>query len=313
MPPLSKTERPPSFATVTLDDVDRGVRHWFDKVVDVHVPDQDGQRQKVKVIWSAGERWVTGKDVRGVRDKDGRLILPLIAVRRTAVDPINGMSALGSNVPRLQISRQVAPKTNLNREQIANRPISARRLRDSAVYEVTTIPFPFVGMARYELVVQTQYMWQMNQIVEKILSQLEFYDVPCFVIMLREAKDVAIKDGIGPSEVKPSDDSEYSDRAPLSSYYVVGYFEGDIADSGNLEEFTDQERIVKMTMTFKVPVYLQLDPEGKRPAAQKELTAAQIRISDESVCFVDDPAELDVIFGPSGASVYEAPGKTRRR
>lgn len=264
------------------------------------------------MIWSAGERWVTGKDVRGVRDKDGRLILPLIAVRRVAVDPVNGMSSLGSNVPRLQISRQIAPKTNLNREQIANRPISSRNLRDSAVYEVTSIPFPFVGVARYELVVQAQYIWQMNQITEKILSQLEFYDVPCFVAQLRQPRNVGLKDGVGESEVKPSEDSEYGDREPLDSYYVVGYLDGDVADSGNLEEFTDQERIVKMTMSFRVPVYLQLDPEGKRPAVQKELTASNIRISDEKVCFVDDPAELDVIFGPSGPSVTERVGKTRR-
>lgn len=297
MPDLKKTERPITYRSVRIEDIDGAIKDWFDLVVDSHVTDEQKKLRKVKVLWAAGERWVTGKDLRGVRDKDGRLILPLIAVRRTGLDPVNGMSALGANVPRLQLSRRVHEKTNLNRNAISQRPIASRKLTDSDVYEITTVPFPFVGVARYELVIQAQYSWQLNEIIEKLLSQLEFFDVPSFVAPLRPARLPGLKTGDGAAEVQPSDDAEYDLREPIDKYYVCGYFDGDFTDDGNTEEFTDQERIIKTTLTFRVPAYLQLDPEGKRPAVQRELTAAKISIGDESVCFVDDPLELDIIFG----------------
>lgn len=307
---LEKKQAPVTFENVRLEDVDRAIRDWFDKTVDSHVLDHEGQRKKVKVIFASGERFVTGRDSRGVRDKDGRLILPIIVLRRTSLDPVNGMLALGANIPKLQISRVVSQRSNILKNAASQRIISQRNLNESTVYEVSTIPFPFTGVARYELIVQAQYVTQMNEILEKILSQLEFFDVPSFVAPLRDSRGGdSIKQGDGSTELIPVEDSQYDQRSVLDKYYVCGYLDGDFGDTGNLDEFTDQERIVKYTSSFKVPVYLLLDPEGKKPASQTELTAARVRVGDEQVCFVDDPLELEVIFGNGSVSVKEI--KTR--
>ena len=139
----------------------------------------------------------------------------------------------------------------------------------------------------------------MNEITEKVMSCLEFFDVPSFVISLEAGeRPTGDKDGQGSTEVIPEDHSSFDRRAPLSDYYFVGYLDGDWSDGGNLDEFTDQERIVEMDFGFHVPVALQLDPEGKRPAVQVERTAFTVRMGDEEVHFVDDPADLDKIFGP---------------
>lgn len=284
------------YKRIGIGDVDRAIRDWFDRVVDAHVVGPNEQRLKVPVVVMAGERWLTGKERRGIRDEHGRLVLPLIGIRRTSIDPVNGLAALGTNVPRLQVSRKLSSKTNELRNLIEDRPLGARRLSETDVYEVTTIPFPFSGIAMYELVIQSQFHLQMNAILEKIFSQLEYYEVPCFVATIRDTRAQALPND-RTTEFVPAEDSPYDDRKPLDDYYVVGYFEPGMNESGNLDEFTDQERIVKYTTSFRVPIYLHLDPEGKMSAIRVERTAFKLGFRDEHVVFVEDPDELDAIFG----------------
>lgn len=292
-------ERPADARQIRIEDVDRAIKRWFDERVDAHVVDQRGTSRKVPVLFAAGERWVSSADERGIRDRDGKLILPVLSLKRMSLDPVNAMSALGTNVPRLQVSKRINDKTSILASNDLSRPISDRRLRSGAVYEIYTIPFPFVGIANYQVVVQSQYMHQLNTIVEKMVAQLEFYDVPSFVVELdRPARPEPLKQGEGSTENLTEDFVPYEMRTPLDKPYVVGYLDGDFGDSGNLEEFTDDERIVEMKFNFKVPITLQLDPEGTRPAVQKELTAFNLELGDEETCFVDDPLELDLIFGP---------------
>jgi hypothetical protein len=74
--------------------------------------------------------------------------------------------------------------------------------------------------------------------------------------------------------------------------------EGDAQDSGNFEEFTDSERIVKYTTEVKVPFAIHSSPENEEPSVKVERTAYKVVLKDENVTFVDDPAVLDKIFGP---------------
>lgn len=284
--------------TIRMEDVDRGVKRWFSHVAEPSVSTVDGGRRKVPVKFSAGERWVASADRQGIRDRNGQLILPVLHISREGFDPTGGQTALGSNVPRLQVARLVSPKTadlaNLDKA----RPISQRRLRDSAVYEIVTVPFPTVGKMSYKVSIQSSTMQQMNEIQEKILSRLEFFDVPSFVISLTgDERQEGISQGEGSTELQAHDDSPYGSRPPLSDYYLVGYLDGDWSDQGNLDEFTDQERIIELSFNFSVPTALMLDPEGTKPAVQVEQTAFGVQMGDEEVHVVDDPSELDKIFG----------------
>lgn len=291
--------RPFTARTIRTEDVDRGVKRWFDKVADPHVEYPDGSRRKVPIKFSSGERWVTSADRQGIRDRNGQLILPVIHISRTVFDPTSGDTALGANVPRLQVARLISQKTSHLANLDLRRPISQRRLRDGAVYEIVTIPFPVNGQMSYKVSIQAQSMQQMNQIQEKILSRIEFFDVPSFVISLSaDERQVGIPDGDGSTELRPEDDAPYDTRPPLSDYYFVGYLDGDWGSEGNLDEFTDQERIIELAFSFYVPVALQLDPDGTRPAVQVEQTAFSVKMGAEEVHVVDDPADLDKIFGP---------------
>ena len=153
MPPR---EVPKTARTIGLVDVDRGVKRWFDRVVDPYVSYPDGSKRKVPVRFSSGERWVAAADRQGIRDKNGQLVLPVIHVHRQSFDPSTTATALGANVPRLQVARLVSEKTTALANLDQRRPISQRRLRDSAVYEIVSVPFPVTGKAEYKVKIQAQ-------------------------------------------------------------------------------------------------------------------------------------------------------------
>lgn len=291
--------RPRVNKVIRLEDIDRGVKSWFENVVDANVQTSQGSRRKVPFLFSSGERWVAAADRRGIRDRDGRLILPVIQVRRTGFGHSNNLSAFGADVPRLQISRLVSEKTSDLKNLDTLRPISARRIRDSAVYDVYSVPLPRHGTATYTIRIQAQYQTHINEILEKIGDRLDFISVPSFVIGLDgyNSRPSGIRTGAGSTEVAHGVRSPYDLRKPLSDYYVVGYMDGDFKDGGNLDEFTDQERILQAEFGFRVPASLMLDPEGTEPAVQVERTAFGIAIGDEEVHVVDDPSDADRIFG----------------
>lgn len=296
--------RPEEYRDIRLEDIDRAILEWFDHTVDAHVDIPDGRRYKVPVTLAVSERWSLNAVP---RDSSDRLILPAISVIRTNLDPTNGMLSLGSNVPRLQISKRVSGKTeNLIRNRLTRDPLLSEGPKP-VVYEVTTIPFPFNGSATYELNIYAQYMGHINSIIERIMMELEFFDVPSFVAPL---SGDGLPRGMGPSpgELRKEEELPYSEREPTDGYYVCGYFDGPFDSDSNIKDFTDQERVLKYVGTFSVPVFLQLNPPDKRESVQVEYTAFKVEFGKEGQHFPDTDEEIELLF--SGKKIGE---KVRRR
>jgi hypothetical protein len=277
---LAKVSHVP-YRNVTIESIDWAINDWFDKTVDVHAPFPNSDRKKVPVVFASGERWVTAREKKGIRDKNGVLILPVISLRRTGIDPRPEMQALGTEEKRIQIARRIHPDTNEIKNLNKNRP-NAFKMKEGAVYEITTIPFPDRSVVRYELQIQAQYIIQMNEILEKIFHQLDIQK--SFVAPLDNEGRQPIKEETGHEEI-------------MSQHYAVGFFENTAASRDNYDEFTDQERIIKWSTDITVPATLQLDPEGQQPSIKVEQTAFKVDFGGEKFCFVDDPEELDKIFG----------------
>lgn len=275
------SEHPP-YVGVTLASIDEAIHRWFDRTVDAHVSDPRGQRKKVVVSMAAGERWVTAREKRGMRDKNGVLILPLISIRRSAIEPDQSASALGTETGNIQISKKISPKSSQHMNLNAARAPGKGYATKPTIYEVTTIPFPDRSVVTYEVQVQSQYIVQMNSILEKIFHQLDVGK--SFVAPLQN-------DGR-----QPPSGTELEERKPLSGEYVVGFFESTVSDGGNFEEFTDQERIVRFTTQIRVPTVLRLDPEGTKPVIQTQLTSFVMNFGEENVRFFDDEDDADDVF-----------------
>ena len=271
------------YSSVTIETIDQAIKDWFDKTVDAHVQSQAGGSKKVPVILASGERWITSRTKKGLRDKNGVLILPIISVRRTGIEPDVTMQALGTETATLQISKKIDPITNDYKNALAKRIGGLKTSHARAVYQVTTIPFPDRSVMSYELVVQAQYAQHMNSILEKMFHELDLNK--SFVAPLDNYNR------------HPQIGVQFDQRTKTDFAYVVGFMDSALNDGGNLEEFTDQERIVKYSTNIRVPTVLTLDPEGEKPSVQTETTAFSLSFGHEDVRFVDDPAELDKIFG----------------
>jgi hypothetical protein len=278
------SEQETSFIPLTIRSVDQAVKDWFDKTVVASVVAADGQRALVPTVFSQGERWTIGR-ARGIlRDDNGVLMLPVMAVRRVSVTPDTTMLALGVQTDNIQVSRRIDPKTADLQSLERTKPASQRLPNEPVVYEVHTIPFPDRVVVDYQLVIQTQYIGQMNDILQKLWRMMDIQR--SFVMPI-------LNDGR-----KPPRATGYRDPKPLSSPYLVGFFEDTYSDNGNFEEFTEQERVIKYTTSFSVPAALSTSPDGTEPLVRVERTAYKVAIPEENVRWVDDPAELDKIFGP---------------
>lgn len=269
------------YTLITLDTIDTAIYDWFDTTAAPTVMDANGEPKKVTVNFASGERWVHGKDRRGIRDKNNRLILPVISVRRTGIDKQASMSALGTETPNIKISRRVSDAARTVQNAVDTRPLSTRQLGDRVVYEVATIPFPDFSIINYELVIQTSFISHMNEILQKIFHKFDLQNTFVAPIEERHLEQAGI-----PFEL----------RKPLKNYYFVGYFEGDVGSNDNFEEFTDQERIVKYTARFKVPSYLHLDPEGSKPTLRIERTAFKLDFGSENTVFVEGGEDIELAF-----------------
>jgi len=276
----------PNYQNVYIETIDRAVRDWFDKTVDVRLKVADGSLFKVPVQFSQGERWAAGRTKHAFRDSNGVLILPIIAIRRTSIKPDPTWMALGVQTENIQFAKRLDPKTNEIKNAEGLKPDTLAR-KYPAIYDVYTIPFPDRMIANYQLIIQTQYITQMNEVLQKTWRSLDIQK--SFVAPFEnDGRHTPRSDQYG---------GPYREAAPLSKPYVVGFLEEDMADTGNLEEFTDTERIVKYSTNITVPFVLQTSPEGEVPAIQVTRTAYKAVFKDESFVFVDDPAELDKIFG----------------
>ncbi len=271
------------YRNITLETIDQAITDWFDQTVDAHVVFPNKERKKVPVGFSSGERWVTGRSKRGIRDSNGVIILPIIAVRRTGIDPMGSMSALGIETPTLQISKRLTAKTNDLANLHVNRDPAYRTPSKPVLYEVTTIPFPDRSVFTYEIQIQAQYITQMNAILEKIFHELDLNK--SFVAPFQN------------DSRHPPIGEDFEKRVALDRDYVVGFFDSNIGDSGNFEEFTDQERIVRFATSIRVPAVLQLNPEGEKSSIKIERTSFLLNFGKEKVTFVDTQEEADKIFG----------------
>ena len=277
---------PVEYQDITVETVDRAIRDWFDRTVDVRVKTPSAELKKVPVVFSSGERWATGRTRQAFRDENGVLILPIISVRRTGVNPDPTKLALGVQTERLTYAFQLDPKSNqIKNLENGKDPVNKRDY--PPVFNVVSIPFPERMIASYQVVVQAQFITQMNEILQKIWRSLDIQKT--FVAPFEN-------DGRVPPRSYQYD-APYRPVPPLNTRYVVGFMDTPANDTGNFEEFTDQERIVKYQTEITVPFAMQLSPEGGSPPIQVRQTAYKFVMKDENVVFVDDPADIDKIFG----------------
>lgn len=151
--------------SVGLLDVDTAILSYLQKNIKPVVT-QDNKQINVPVIYGNPERWKGVQRDGMFRDKNGKIQLPMIMIRRT------NMRKNSINNPTNKYQNYLF-KTGWNKRNIYDRFTVVNGVIPSEMFQTVTIPDYYD--ITYEAIVWTEYMAQMNNIIENISFESNEY------------------------------------------------------------------------------------------------------------------------------------------
>jgi hypothetical protein len=148
--------------TLGLQDIDQSILYYFKNVIKPSAV-QNGIKVEVPVVYGSPERWNSIQKDGFYRDKNGKIITPLIMFKRDSVEKNRTLgNKLDANQPNnFQVFEKKYTKKNVydkfsllnNREPVKE-------------YQAVVIP-DYINLV-YSCIIFTDYVEQMNKIVESI-------------------------------------------------------------------------------------------------------------------------------------------------
>jgi|TARA_A100001011_G_scaffold394389_2_gene486690 hypothetical protein len=273
------------FKPSTLETIDYAMYDWIQQQMDVFCTTNKGFK-KVPCVWVSGERSSQIKNHKNLRDSEGTLIFPIIAIRRNKFEknPNKKGNFYGNVFPvpdkkggSITIARQVQQNKSANflnadtyrkKSGIAgnagefggqqiNFP-NKKNKNPKIVYETITIPMPVYVDVSYTISVRTEYQQQMNEIVQPF---------------------VVNTGGINSRIIVSRDDHQYE-----------AFMQQDFATKNNVAEMGSELRIYETEINVNVLGYLVgADKNQEQPNIVIRENAVQVRIPRERVIFGDIP------------------------
>ncbi len=149
--------------TIGLKDLDYTIKYYFDQVIKPTI-DDFGSRRPIPVMHGSPERWKNIQEDGYFRDREGKILAPVIAFKRTGIAKNRMLgSKVDANHPQVYYTQQI----KYNQE---NRYDQFSKLTNRTPLKrfVNTVMADYVDLT-YEVVIWTDFVEQMNEIVESIL------------------------------------------------------------------------------------------------------------------------------------------------
>jgi len=264
-----------TFPTIGIEDIDRAVFKLFDQKLNFQVT-QKGESKKVPVVFAAGERFALTRRKNPIRDKNNALILPIISIMRGNVDFSPDMDGKKTAISfREQSSYTIKKRLDkrdreyqnvINKMGLTNQKnVSSRRnfaandivpgnIADSDaiasrragqnltfvsqggkitldsnlgknIFEIIEVPYPEFVSISYEVIFWTQYLSQANEIMETLLFNFE-----------GQGEEITMKTEDG--------------------FELVAFFKPPFTSTSNFDNYTEDERIIKHSISMTVPGYI---------------------------------------------------------
>jgi len=147
---------------VKLKDIDTALLYYLDNVVLPNITD-NGQSFKIPIIYGSPERWNSVQKDGFYKDKDGKTQIPLMMFKRTGMAKNRTLSnKVDANFPQVYqtFAKQWSRKNAYNAFSVANNFSPAQEQYNVVVPDYVNIT--------YEFIIWTDYVEQMNDIVEAI-------------------------------------------------------------------------------------------------------------------------------------------------
>jgi hypothetical protein len=156
--------------SITLKDIDTSIMSYIKNVIRPTVQEANEQ-VKVNVMYGNEERWKSVRKRGVLRDKNNSLILPLIVLKRTAVEKSDMIPGYEHDIRRKYT--EIVRNTGWSKDNRYSR--FSVQSGELPTYEnlVTTIP-NYVNIT-YEFILWTNFIEQMNPLVETFMEHDKTY------------------------------------------------------------------------------------------------------------------------------------------
>jgi len=273
---LSVEEIQPS----NLENIDFAFFDFINDKMNNRATDNEGW-QKVPVVWASAERSFLSKNNQDLRDVDGTLNLPIISIERTAMTKsktnkgkyygLSGDILESDRFGRITLARKIVrDKTNnftvaSNRKRFDGRvnrtpkrqsfyPVEKNK---NVVYETLSIPLPVYVTMTYEVMIRTEYVQQMNDLMSPFITLGS--SISYFIIQ---------KNG----------------------HRYETFLQEGLALQNNVSNLGTDERTYVSKISFEVLGYIiGEEPNGERKRIIKRENAVKVKIPRERVIFGDIP------------------------
>ena len=273
------SEKTIPFIPSTLENIDTAVYNFVNDNLNIHTTSNEG-RTKVPVLWLGTERAYQVKHDKALRDKVGKLKLPLITVSRVSVsrdDDFQGAyrswygTAEGPEGGIVGITKVIKQDKTRN---FANADVYRETKGDPTgpavnkkiVYETLMIPKPTYVTCMFEVHIRTEYQQQMNDILPPLII---------------DQKNVAMVRNNG--------------------YKYEMFIQSDYGTTSNAANLASDERMFTAKAQFKVLGYLTGDgSEENAPTIIRRQNTVEVKISREKVIVGDKRPWAKNIQGDKG-------------
>jgi hypothetical protein len=143
-----------------IEDIDQSVMYYIDNVIKPFVI-QNGERLPIPVIYGNPEKWKAVQADGYYRDKNGKIMCPLIMFKRDSLDKVRTIgNKLDANSPNLY---QISTKKYSSKNAYSNFDVINNRI---PVKENYVIVVPDYVTLTYSCTIMTYYIEQMNKVIE---------------------------------------------------------------------------------------------------------------------------------------------------
>ena len=155
--------------SIGLQDIDNAVLFYFNNVIKPTVI-QNEQRLAVPVIYGSQERWKSIQNDGFYRDKNGKLMVPLIMFKRVSIEKNR---TLGNKLDGNVVHNYQVVGTKFNQRNIYDNFAVLTNRIPSKQYYISSVP-DYINV-NYECIIFTDYIEQNNKLVEAVQFASDSY------------------------------------------------------------------------------------------------------------------------------------------
>lgn len=174
-----------TYQASTIETIDTGMYEWINDSLNLHTKTNNGI-YKVPVLWLGTERvWQVKNDQR-IRDKVGKLILPLVTVNRSSMTKDPNFKGIfqahlyeqndyrGGATPAARRINQGKTRefqnNNINKTTSGNQQTGLQDDNGDIVYDTFSSPVPVYIAITYSITLRTEYQQQMNDLIQPLIT-----------------------------------------------------------------------------------------------------------------------------------------------